>query len=76
MAGETIEHDVSLDPLFLRDHYETETQPTTLSGTVTVRCEVGWGETPIEASERHLYSIESVLAWQKLASAPPGQVEL
>jgi hypothetical protein len=75
-AGETIEHDVSLDPLYLSDHYETETDPTTLSGTVTVRCEVGWGDTPIVASEQHLYSIETVLAWQQLASAPPVDVEM
>jgi hypothetical protein len=75
-AGETVEHDVSLDPLFLRDHYETAREPTSLRGTVTVRCEVGWGETPIEPSERHLYSIETVLAWQKLASAEPVDVEL
>jgi hypothetical protein len=73
--GETVEYEVSLDPLFLRDHYETEMEPTTLGGTVTVRCEVGWGDTPIVPAERHLYSIESVLAWQKLASAPPVQVE-
>ena len=73
--GATIEHDVSFDPLFLRDHYETETSPTSLSGTVSVRCEVGWGETPIELAERHLYSIESVIAWQRLAAAPAVQIE-
>jgi hypothetical protein len=69
--GATIEHDVSLDPLYLRDHYETAREPTPLTRPVTVRCEVGYGDTPILASERHLYSIESVIAWQKLASAPP-----
>jgi hypothetical protein len=36
-----------------------------------VRCEVGYGDTPILESERHLYSIASVIAWQKLASAAP-----
>ncbi|MEA2232210.1 MAG: hypothetical protein QOD83_2026 [Solirubrobacteraceae bacterium] len=30
----------------------------------------------IESSERHLYSIQSVLAWQHLASADPVEVEL
>ena len=74
--GGTIEHEVSLDPLILRDHYETARTPTALSGTVTVRCEVGWGETPIEPAERHLYSIESVIAWQRLAAAPPVQLEI
>ncbi|WP_028065421.1 hypothetical protein [Solirubrobacter soli] len=69
--GATIEHDVSLDPLYLRDHYETQREPTPLPRPVTVRCEVGYGDTPILRSERHLYSIESVIAWQKLASAPP-----
>ncbi len=38
---------------------------------LTVRCEVGWGTTPIVESERHLYSIETVLAWQQLTSAEP-----
>jgi hypothetical protein len=75
-AGASIEHEVSLDPLYLRDHYEAEREPAALRGTVSVRCEVGWGETPIEASERHLYSIESVLAWQRIAAAPPVMVEL
>ena len=75
-AGAAVDHDVSLDPLFLRDHYETAREPLALRGTVRVRCEVGWGETPIEPSERHLYSIESVLAWQRLAAAPPVEVEL
>jgi hypothetical protein len=69
--GGTIEHEVSLDPLYLGDHYETEREPASLERPVTVRCEVGYGDTPILESERHLYSIESVLTWQKLASAPP-----
>lgn len=70
-AGAAIEHDVSLDPLYLRDHYETEREPTPLARPLTVRCEVGYGDTPILESERHLYSIESVIAWQKLACSPP-----
>ena len=43
---------------------------------MTVRCQVGWGDTPIEAAERHLFSIESVLAWQQLATSPPVEIEL
>lgn len=69
--GETLEHDVSLDPLILGDHYETQREPTPLPRPITVRCEVGYGDTPILGSERHLYSIESVIAWQKLAAATP-----
>jgi hypothetical protein len=50
--------------------------PSALSGIVTARCRAGWGETPIEDSERHLFSIESVLAWQHLATSPPVEIEL
>jgi hypothetical protein len=75
-AGAAIEHEVALRPLYLRDHYEAEREPSPMTGTVTVRCEVGWGDTPIEPAERHLFSIESVLAWQRLAASEPVQVEL
>jgi hypothetical protein len=74
--GAAITHDVALRPLHLHDHYEAQREPSTLSGTITVRCEVGWGETPIERAERHLYSIESVLAWQHVTASRPVEVEL
>ena len=69
--GEVVEHDLALDAVTLGDHYETDRETTALEPPLTVRCEVGWGTTPIVESERHLYSIETVLAWQQLTSAEP-----
>lgn len=74
--GAAIEHEVGLSPLYLSDHYETRREPTPMTGTVAVRCEVGWGDTPIERAERHLFSIESVLAWQQRAASEPVEIEL
>jgi len=70
-AGEAVEHDVVLDPVPFHDHYTYDTDEVPLERPVTVRCEVGWGDTPILAAEQHLYSIESVIAWQQLTAAAP-----
>lgn len=74
--GEVVNHEVSLMPLYLKDHYETQRNPTELHGSVTVRCQVGWGETPILASERHTKSINSLLEWQHITEAEPIEIKL
>ncbi|MBE9129620.1 MULTISPECIES: hypothetical protein [unclassified Coleofasciculus] len=74
--GEVVNYEVSLMPLYLKDHYETQRNPTELQGSVTVRCQVGWGETPILASERHTKSINSLLEWQHITEAEPIEVKL
>lgn len=72
--GEVVIYEVSLMPLYLKDHYETQRTPTELNGFVTVRCQVGWGERPILASERHKMSINSLLEWQHITEAEPIEV--
>ena len=74
--GEMVEHQVSLVPLYLKNHYEEQRLPTELHGTVTVHCHVGWGETPILASERHKLSIHMLLVWQHIAKAEAIEVRL
>ena len=74
--GEAVDRQVSLTPLYLSDHYETQRTPTELHGAVKVHCHVGWGETPILASERHTLSITMVLAWQHIAQAEAIQIDL
>ncbi len=76
LPGEVIEHHVSLAPLVLKDHYKTQRTPPELHGRVKVHCQVGWGETPILASERHKISISMLLAWQHLVEAKVIQVDL
>jgi hypothetical protein len=75
-AGEVATQQVNLVPLYLKNHYEEERLPTEFHGTVTVYCHVGWGETPILASERHKLSINSLLAWQHIAKAAAIEVRL
>ncbi|HAG85148.1 MAG TPA: hypothetical protein DCL61_29365 [Cyanobacteria bacterium UBA12227] len=74
--GEVVSYEVSLVPLYLKDHYETQRTPTELHGSLIVRCQVGWGETPILASERHKKSINSLLEWQHITEAEPIEVTL
>ena len=74
--GEVVEHQVSLNPLILKDHYETQRSPTELHGVVKVHCQVGWGEKPVLASERHRWSISMLMAWQHLAQAGVIEIKL
>ena len=74
--GEIVSYEVNFVPLYLKDHYETQRTPTELHGSVTVRCQVGWGETPILASERHKISINSLLEWQHITEGEPIEVNL
>jgi hypothetical protein len=68
------EHRVALRPLWLRDHYSSERSPTALDGETTVRCEVGWGETPITDETARQMSITSLLEWQRIARSDTVRV--
>ena len=74
--GEVVSYEVSLVPLYLRDHYQKQSKPTELHGSLTIHCQVGWGETPILESERHTKSINTLLDWQHMTKAEAIQVNL
>ena len=78
--GARVEDEVSLTPLRLGDHYSLPRErnsAVTRHGAVTVRCEVGWGQTPIlpAPEEEHVRNIDRLLAWQQLSRAEAIQVE-
>lgn len=78
--GERVEDEVSLTPLHLGDHYglpRERNSPVTRHGTFTVRCEVGWGETPILAreEEQHVRNITQLIEWQQFSRSEPVQVQ-
>lgn len=78
--GERVEDTVSLTPLHLGDHYglpRERNSPVTRHGAVTVRCEVGWGKTPIlpAPAEQAVRNINDLLAWQELSRAEPVEVQ-
>ena len=59
----------------LRNHYEARpAPPSLLHGPIRVRCEVGWGTTPIVEGREP--SIRQLLAWQQLAGDGPFDVVL
>jgi hypothetical protein len=77
--GEWVEDAVSLTPLYLGDHYglpRERNSPVTRQGAVTVRCEVGWGETPIlpAPEEEDVRNINDLLAWQQISRSEPVEV--
>ena len=65
--GQTLEDEISLTPLYLKNHYETDRTPTAFGEFKRIQCQVGWGETPILKSDRHKLSIHTLLDWQHLA---------
>ena len=71
-----VSYEVSLIPLYLKDHYQAQRKPTELHGSLTVHCQVGWGETPILASERQKMSINTLLNWQHIIEAEAIEVNL
>jgi hypothetical protein len=75
-AGSELRHNVPLRPLVLRDHYSRGRAPLPLSGPVTMRCEVGWGETPITPENARQLSITTLLEWQRLARSGPVEIVL
>lgn len=78
--GARLADEVRLTPLYLGDHYglpRERNTPVTRHGTVTVRCTVGWGRTPILPlpDEQHVRNIRALLAWQELSRSAALQVE-
>jgi len=75
-----VENEVSLTPLRLGDHYglpRERNSPVTRHGAATVRCEVGWGRTPILSSpeEQNVRNINQLIGWQQISQAEPVQVQ-
>jgi hypothetical protein len=56
----------------IRDGRSRRRTRTRWSPSFTVRCEVGWGETPITDEAARAVSITSLLEWQRLARAQPA----
>lgn len=73
-AGESLEFEVRLVPLVLRDHFEAARRPAVRHGPARIACRIGWGTTPIPAATRHEWSIGRLLEWQHLATAEPMTV--
>lgn len=75
--GERITGEQALPVKTLHDHYGEQPAPDALvGGTIRVRCDVGWGGTPITASSRRGMSIHQLLAWQQITSSAPFNVVL
>jgi hypothetical protein len=75
--GEHLTGELILPARMLRDHYGEQPAPDTLlHGTIQVRCDVGWGTSPITAASRRGMSITQLLAWQQLTSFGPFDVAL
>jgi hypothetical protein len=66
--GEHIGGEQLLPAVVLRDHYGEQPAPAALlHGRIQVRCDLGWGSTPITAASRRTMSIQQLLAWQQLS---------
>ena len=75
--GERIAGEQVLPVTTLRDHYGEQPAPDALRhGTIQVRCEVGWGTTPITAASPRGMSIQQLLAWQQVTRFGPFEVAL
>lgn len=74
--GEAFETTVALEQVTLRDHYESDREPTRLSGSLQVRCEFGFTLTPITERDRPEMAIESLIAMQQVAGTAPVRVDL
>jgi len=75
--GERLAGEQVLPVQVLRDHYgEQPTPAALLHGTLHVRCDVGWGTTPITAASRRGMSIQQLLAWQQITRFGPFAVAL
>jgi hypothetical protein len=73
--GESVKYEVSLKPLYLRDHYQKQTTATELQGLVKVDLQIGWGTTPILPSDRHNISINQLLEWQHISKAQTMEID-
>ena len=75
--GERITGEQVMPLKSLRDHYGEQPVPDSLQhGTIQIRCDVGWGTTPITAASRRSMSIQQVLAWQQISHVGPFDVEV
>jgi hypothetical protein len=75
--GERLAGQQVLPAKMLRDHYGEQPAPDALlHGTIQVRCDVGWGTSPITAASRRGMSIQQLLAWQQITSFGPFDVVL
>ncbi|TMQ09181.1 MAG: hypothetical protein E6J91_31095 [Deltaproteobacteria bacterium] len=75
--GEHIAGEQLLPTAMLRDHYGEQPTPSTLRhGRIQVRCDVGWGTTPITAASRRTMSIQQLLTWQQIARSTAFEVVL
>jgi hypothetical protein len=75
--GEQIAGEQLLPMARLRDHYSEEAAPAgLLHGRIQVRCDIGWGTTPITAASRRTMSIQQLLAWQQLTRSAVLEVVL
>ena len=75
--GERIVGEQVLPVTVLRDHYGEQPAPEALRhGTIQVRCDVGWGTTPITAALRRGMSIQQLLAWQQITRSGALEVVL
>ena len=64
--GASASWEVSLDSIYLKDHYESDREPADLQSPIEVVIQVGWGTSPIEPKDRFRTNINMLLAWQKL----------
>jgi hypothetical protein len=75
--SERLSGEQALPVTMLRDHYGEQPAPDALQhGIVHIRCDVGWGTTPITAASRRGVSIQRLLAWQQITSLGPFAVLL
>jgi hypothetical protein len=73
--GERLAGEQVLPPAMLRDHYGEQPTPAALQhGRIQVRCDVGWGTTPITAASRRTMSIQQLLAWQQVTRSTALEV--
>ena len=74
-SGEVVAGEVVLPTMTLRDHYGSYPTPASLlHGLIQVRCEVGWGITPI--TEQTQISMRGLIAWQHVTGIGPFPVIL
>jgi hypothetical protein len=73
--GEVFSEELALPVETVSDHYQASRTPATLRhDRIQLRCEVGWGDTPIKPSEH--VSMSQLLAWQKITAYGPFDVVL
>jgi hypothetical protein len=75
--GDRLSGEQTLPAKMLRDHYGELPAPDAVTrGAIRVRCDVGWGATPITAASRRGMSIQQLLAWQQLVQSDTFDVVL